>query len=614
MIERSFENKDQKINSQNQIWLIGCGLATIVAIFVRFYDLTLRPLHHDEGVNGYFLIKLFRDGIYQYDPSNYHGPTLYYITLAFTKVFGLETVPVRTSVAVFGVLMVLMVLFLRKYLGTIGSLVAAFFLALSPGMVYISRYFIHEIFFVFCSLGIVLGVLFFIEGRKVGIGAVSAMTLLLLVCFFPPVMHIENIIGSQNTIFLWVARISILLIETALVFLLMRILLSWNEGKPIYLLLASASTALFFATKETAFITLGTMIIALFCIWIWRKIYSGIFSETEENELEPVSLSWENFLKQCHESNPGLLLIIVVVVFAYVGVLFFSSFFTYWAGVPAAFEAYAFWTKTGGTDHTQNGYLAYANWLRKVELPILILSLIGTLIAFIKGRHIFAMFVGLWAFGLFAAYTIIPYKTPWLALSFVLPMCLIAGYGINEIANFKDWTFKGLAGLIVLVSISFLGYLTYSLNFERYDDENMPYVYAHTRRGFLNMVEKIEYYAKKSGKGEKATIEIISPDYWSLPWYLRNYPNANFHGKPIDANASELIVAKEGEQDSDIAQRYSTHYKRVGEYPLRPGVDLILLVRRDLADSNTEDIYPELEEMPTVEVSPEPMKRQFPQK
>ena len=158
--------------------------------------------------------------------------------------------------------------------------------------------------------------------------------------------------------------------------------------------------------------------------------------------------------------------------------------------------------------------------------------------------------------------------------------------------------------MLALISIMFLGYWTYTLNFERYDDEDMPYVYAHTRRGFLDMVKKIEFYAGKSGKGEKTTIEIISPDYWSLPWYLRNYSNANFHGKPVDVNTAELIVAKENEQEDVITEKYSSHYRKVGEYPLRPGVNLILLVRQDLADADTEDLYPHLDDVPTVEVSP----------
>src|SRR3982750_2217370 len=88
------------------LWLGGCVLVTAVAAFLRFYELGLKPLHHDEGVNGFFLTNLFRDGVYKYDPANYHGPTLYYISLAFAKIFGLETIPVRSSVAIFGVLTV----------------------------------------------------------------------------------------------------------------------------------------------------------------------------------------------------------------------------------------------------------------------------------------------------------------------------------------------------------------------------------------------------------------------------------------------------------------------------------------------------------------------------
>ena len=116
------ETPPSAVPSGQTLWLICSALTVAVAFFFRLYNLALKPLHHDEGVNGYFLINLFRDGVYKYDPSNYHGPTLYYISLAFTKVFGLETVSIRASVAVFGVLMVGMVLFLRRYLGTVGSL------------------------------------------------------------------------------------------------------------------------------------------------------------------------------------------------------------------------------------------------------------------------------------------------------------------------------------------------------------------------------------------------------------------------------------------------------------------------------------------------------------
>ncbi|HEX9963345.1 MAG TPA: glycosyltransferase family 39 protein, partial [Pyrinomonadaceae bacterium] len=379
---------DSRLSTHDSLWLVGCFVIAAVAVFWRFYDLLLKPLHHDEGVNGFFLTTLFREGIYKYDPSNYHGPTLYYISLAFTKVFGLDTFPIRASVGVFGVLLVVLTFFLRRYIGSLGSLIAALFIALSPGMVYISRYFIHEIFFVFCSFAIVLGVLYFIEGRKPGVWATAWMAMLLLICFLPPAINIVDLFNLENKTTIWVLRAGFFGVEAILVFLVMRMLLEWNEGRAIYLLLASASTALFFATKETAFITLGTMAIACFCVWIWRKIYGGMFEgNLGEDNLAPAALVWKTFRERMG-GGPDLLLLIVavVVVFLYVSVLFFSSFFTYAEGVTGAIKAYAFWTKTGTGDHTQNGFFAYFKWLWKIESPILFLSAVGTLIAFVKAR------------------------------------------------------------------------------------------------------------------------------------------------------------------------------------------------------------------------------------
>lgn len=576
--------------TQDKLWLAGCFAVTVVAAFVRFWQLTIRPLHHDEGVNGHFLTTLFREGTYQYDPSNYHGPTLYYIALAFSKIFGLNTLSIRWSVAIFGVLTVILAFFLYRYIGKIGALFAGLFLALSPGMVFISRYFIHEILFVFLSLAIIVGVLFFIEKRKAGIVAVAAMTLLLLVCFLPTTLSLSAVV-AENTILFWVLRVVLFAVEAVLVFLIMRMLLAWDAGRPIYLILAAVSAILLFATKETAFITLGTMAIACFCVWIWRKIYRSFFSEPKPDELEPVELTWTNFREKIGTST-DLILIIASCLFAfvYVGILFFSSFFTYPEGVKGAFEAYAIWTTTGNKDHTQNGLWAYLKWGYQLELPIFILSAVGTLLAFLKAKHRFAMFAGLWAFGLLAAYTIIPYKTPWLALSFLLPMCIAGGYAINELASSKDILQKILAALLAVASVAVLSFQTYQLNFVRYDDEEMAYVYAHTRRGFLDLINKIEYYAEKSSKGKEAKIEIVSPDYWSMPWYLNDYPNAVFGGELVEINSAEMIVASKA-QSFELSERYAAHYKFAGEYPLRPGVELYLLVRKDLADADAKELH-----------------------
>ncbi len=656
-------NEPQERARPGYLWLAGASLVTAIAAFLRFFWLELKPFHHDEGVNGFFLTNLVRDGVYKYDPANYHGPTLYYIALPFAKLFGLETIPMRVSVGIFGVLTVVLALYLWRYIGKTGSIFAALFIALSPGMVYISRYFIHEIFFVFLSLALVISVLFFIEKRSAGTGAVIWIALLLIVCFVPSAFNLAAYLGGDSEGAVWTLRVVFLIIDAAIVYFLINLLLSWDEGRPIYLLLASACVSLFFATKETAFITLGTMIIACFCVWAWRSIisrevskkwavnavisfhlivfaagiyfretlidggkwlyntllanpfrpsehfvvYSIIFLLTvtvaawvlfllelkrknESEATEPVEIIWKNFREGIGDRK-GLLIVSAAAgaVFIYVSVLFFSSFFTYAEGIGKAFEAYAIWTKTGNKDHTQNGYFGYLKWGMKVEAPILIISSLGILISLFKGRHRVAMFTGLWGLGLFLAYTIIPYKTPWLALSYLLPLCIIAGYAIGELSAARDIRVRVIAVALAVSGFSLLGYQTYQHNFVRYDDDEMPYVYAHTRRGFLDLISEIERYADKSGKGKDATIEIVSPEYWPMTWYLLKYSRANFHGRYVPATTAEMVITKKNDQDATAIELYSGHYKYAGVFPLRPGVNLVLLVRNDLADSDDED-------------------------
>jgi hypothetical protein len=149
-------------------------------------------------------------------------------------------------------------------------------------------------------------------------------------------------------------------------------------------------------------------------------MYSPAANADDADEIDDSFLNWSTFLHAVGGRTDVLLIsTAAAAIFIYLGVLFFSSFFTYPEGVKAAFEAYALWTKTGSKDHTQNGMWAYFEWGFQSEAPIFVLSAIGTLLAFMKARHRFAMFAGLWAFGLLAAYTLIPYKTPWLALSFL---------------------------------------------------------------------------------------------------------------------------------------------------------------------------------------------------
>jgi hypothetical protein len=76
-----------------------------------------------------------------------------------------------------------------------------------------------------------------------------------------------------------------------------------------------------------------------------------------------------------------------------------------------------------------------------------------------------------------------------------------------------------------------------------------------------------------------------------MVWYTKDYTHANYWGKIVDVKDSEMIVAKKGEQDEEAIRKYSARYEYAGSWDLRPGVELMLLIRKDLADPGGEELY-----------------------
>jgi len=102
----------------------------------------------------------------------------------------------------------------------------------------------------------------------------------------------------------------------------------------------------------------------------------------------------------------------------------------------------------------------------------------------------------------------------------------------------------------------------------------------------LTMIDQSERIAKKNGTGTDTGVAIVSPDYWPLPWYFRNYTKIGYYQQIVPTN--EPIIIGETAQEDQLKTTYGDRYDLVnsgideGSYPLRPGVDLLLYVRRDV--------------------------------
>jgi predicted membrane-bound mannosyltransferase len=144
--------------------------------------------------------------------------------------------------------------------------------------------------------------------------------------------------------------------------------------------------------------------------------------------------------------------------------------------------------------------------------------------------------------------------------------------------------FAALAALCVAIC----GYQMISLNFVHYDDDSYVYVYAHTRRGLLTMLDEIDRIAKRLRTGNDTGIALVSPDYWPLPWYFRDYPRVGYYQQIVPTSEPVIIgsMAQQEQLKTTFGDRYqlvSSGLNEDGSYALRPGVDLLLYVRRDVA-------------------------------
>jgi uncharacterized protein (TIGR03663 family) len=509
------------------LWPAASGLILAVAAFLRLYAYALKPFHHDEGVNGFFLINLFRNHVYHYDPSNYHGPTLYYFSLLSSLLFGLNDFAVRLVPAVFGIATVWLMLTLRRYIGTIGALTAAALVAVSPCAVFYSRYFIHESLFVFFSVGIVVAALRYYE-----------------------------------------------------------------TVKPVYLMLLATSAALLFATKETALITAGVFIIAL----ISTEVYQRMMGKRGAQGGSKKRRKQQGRYSSGHEPKRGLgatlarfgdaqtlalLVASAASIFILLHLLFYSSFFTYAKGVNDSLATFKIWMRTGTSEFHAKPWSTYLEWLWQEESLLVLLGAAGILVAARRATNRFAIFAALWAVGIIAAYSLVPYKTPWLILSFIPPLAITGGYAVNSLYQREDnalW--RALALALALIVLGVGAYQTVVLNFYQYDNEQYPYVYAHTQRGYLTLIQEINAAAERAGTREKTTISIASPDYWPMPWYLRDFKSVAYPGS-VGAHTEQLVVCNNS-QEAQCQAALGARYHPVGSYPLRSGIILTLYARNDI--------------------------------
>jgi len=130
-----------------------------LAVFLRFFLLGIKPPHFDEGINGWFVDQVMKNGYYKYDPTNYHGPVHFYVLLLSQSLFGRNLWAIRLPVVLLSIGCVWLAFKFEPLVGRNASRIATLAMAISPGFVFYGRYAIHEVWLQLFSMMFIMGLL-----------------------------------------------------------------------------------------------------------------------------------------------------------------------------------------------------------------------------------------------------------------------------------------------------------------------------------------------------------------------------------------------------------------------------------------------------------------------
>jgi uncharacterized protein (TIGR03663 family) len=315
------------------------------------------------------------------------------------------------------------------------------------------------------------------------------------------------------------------------------------------LLLAAFCLGLLATVKETYALTLAVLATAGLLARAWSHGRSSL--------TEP----WE-FLPPRTRAR-------AVAVLAVPYVLLYTSFFTNPSGLVDSFSAFYFWAGKGfgGAGHAKP-WDYFPRLLLSFETVTVVCAAAGGWLA-VRRRETFGTFCALWAAGELAAYSVLRYKTPWLALNVLLPAILAAGVLFREAFDRPApavWR-AGLAGLFVL-GLAWGGWRAAEVSFLRYDDDRLALVYVPTCRDVTALLAYVRESAGRIPAGAKPSIRILGSHAWPLPWYLRDLPGMEYrHDIPPHSDADVLIV--EGKLEDRLRSRLHGRYRH-REFLLRP--------------------------------------------
>lgn len=536
-------------------FLLLATLAVGLASSYRFRSLEIKPMHTDEAILGVKLSQYWESGHFEYDPKDFHGPALHQVSLFWAglsdwgKPSEWTEAELRSVVALCGLGVLLSTLLFADALGRYGTMMAMLLTAVSPMMVYYSRYFIMEmqlVLLVSLSLGsfwrysqggtrlwLLLGgcALGFQHATKetfvlnVGAAVIGWVVARSLVGDFEPRRNNSFKVGPSR-----------------------------SKGRPAR-------------------------------PWLWVLVPAALVSVASFSngfrDWDAVLDSFVTYLNYLERSGGSG----------------HEKPWHYYLTLLVWRKDTLVWTEA---------------MIVGLALVGMVYSLVGDFQK-TPSRQAFLVFLSVYTLVLLAGYSVLSYKTPWSILSAQHALILLAGVGASAIWShvMPGRTMRWVFNLLLTVGLWHLCFQTMRLTgtnpnpqFEYSADARNPYVYSHTQKSLLKMMIEVDSYVKSHGNNTK--IQVITPDEgWPMGWYWRTW-NVDYQKKVPATLDADVIVADSAFYDEVKAKlppdAYTEHYP----YGLRPGIILTLFLKKDVLPPPAAPSPVELEVTPAPPVPAAP--------
>jgi uncharacterized protein (TIGR03663 family) len=513
-------------------------LILIIAFFLRFFVLDLKLLHHDEAIHSWFCYELLTRGAWQYDPS-YHGPFLYFVTTGVFYLLGPSDWTARLLPSLFGFCIIPLVwcIYRLGYIDRNQTLLASLLLAISPDMVYFSRFLRHDIFMLFFTMLFLVAILSWFERGRTRFAVLAAVAAAGALCCKEEMPVIVLIFFVFFAFAAWRKRFVLPV--------------NWKADFLLFVVLVVAIMSVMYSAF---FFHPDTLIGQNFGI-----TSQGIHFEMNTTGWYRAIEHWTEMHNQQRLGGPMYFYVLLFLLYELP--IFILAVISTVQFLTAGLHPVLFLKKVKNWIRTRRFTLSTGELATASAMQLQDGQQVNT-----KSEEFFRFCI-FWMLGTMAFYAYVGEKVPWLIIAQLLPMCFVAVYRLS----WRKTAFL-LAGCV------FLAVMTWHVAFVPADISE-PIVQVQNSEELRDVMAIMDNADR---------IVIASKDYWPIPWYYRGskWEKISFFGDRADidtltVNNPDIIILHDTESypaiDGYAKRTYKLAYwfsyydneNRLPEYYLR---------------------------------------------